>query len=62
MTFFPQLAELSQRPGKLRLLFDMIGFEGWDAGALWDEIKFDLKHAWLQRGCGVMRVWPLVRG
>jgi len=43
--FLPQFAELSQRPGKLRLLFDMIGFEGWDAGALYDELKFDLKHA-----------------
>ena len=43
--FLPQFAKLSQRPGKLRLLFDMIGFEGWDAGALYDELKFDLKHA-----------------
>jgi hypothetical protein len=43
--FLPQFAELSQRPGKLRVLFDMIGFEGWDAGALYDELKFDLKHA-----------------
>ena len=43
--FLPQFAELSQRRGKLRLLFDMIGFEGWDAGALYDELKFDLKHA-----------------
>jgi hypothetical protein len=43
--FLPQFAERSQRPGKVRLLFDMIGFEGWDAGALWDEIKFDLAHA-----------------
>jgi hypothetical protein len=43
--FLPQFAELSQHPGKLRLLFDMIGFEGWDAGALYDELTFDLKHA-----------------
>jgi hypothetical protein len=43
--FLPQFAERSQRPGKLRLLFDIIGFEGWDASALWDEIKFDLEHA-----------------
>jgi len=43
--FFLQFAELPQRPGKLRVLFDMIGFEGWDFGALSDEIKFDLKHA-----------------
>ena len=27
------------------MLFDMIGFEGWDAGALYDELKFDLEHA-----------------
>ena len=43
--FLPQFAKLSQRPGKLRLLFDMIGFQGWDPSALWDEIKFDLRHA-----------------
>ena len=43
--FLPQFAELAQGPGKLRVLFDMIGFQGWDAGALWDEIKFDVKHA-----------------
>jgi hypothetical protein len=23
----------------------MIGFQGWDPSALWDEIKFDLRHA-----------------
>jgi hypothetical protein len=43
--FSPQFVELSQRPGKLRLLFDMISFECWNAGALYDEVKFDLKHA-----------------
>ena len=42
---FHQFAELPQRPGKRRMLFDMIGFEGWNAGALWEEIKFDLQHA-----------------
>ena len=31
--------------GKLRVLFDVTEFEGWDsAGALWQEAKFDLKH------------------
>jgi hypothetical protein len=43
--FLPQFAQLAQRPGKLRLLFDMIGLQGWDAGALWEEVKFDVKHA-----------------
>jgi len=22
----------------------MTGFHGWDAGALWEDIKFDIKH------------------
>lgn len=30
--------------GKLRVLFDLTGFQGFDAGALWEEIKFDIKH------------------
>ena len=30
--------------GKLRVLFDMTGFRGWDAAVFWDDIKFDLKH------------------
>ena len=29
---------------KLRVLFDMTGFHGWEAGALWEDIKFDVKH------------------
>lgn len=30
--------------GKIRVLLDMSRFHGWDAGALWEEIKFDLQH------------------
>jgi hypothetical protein len=40
--FFVQFAELPKKP---RILFDMIGLEGWDAGALWDDLKFDIKHS-----------------
>jgi hypothetical protein len=40
----PELERLIQQHGKLRLLFELSGFQGWDAGALWDEIKFDMKH------------------
>ncbi len=29
---------------KIRVLLDMSRFQGWDAGALWEEIKFDLQH------------------
>jgi hypothetical protein len=30
--------------GKLRVLSDMTGFHGWDAGAAWEDLKFDIKH------------------
>jgi hypothetical protein len=30
--------------GKLRVLFIMKEFHGWTAGALWEDVKFDLKH------------------
>jgi hypothetical protein len=30
--------------GKLRILFEMHDFHGWTAGALWEDMKFDLKH------------------
>lgn len=30
--------------GKLNVLFEMVDFHGWDAAAMWDELKFDLKH------------------
>ncbi len=42
--FVPEFERLVQQHGKLRVLFDMTGFHGWEGGALWDEIKFDIKH------------------
>jgi hypothetical protein len=42
--FVPEFERLVRQHGKLRVLFDMIGFRGWDAGALWEDIKFDIKH------------------
>ncbi|HEY7153324.1 MAG TPA: STAS/SEC14 domain-containing protein [Gemmataceae bacterium] len=30
--------------GKVRVLCTMHDFHGWTAGALWEDIKFDLKH------------------
>ncbi len=40
----PKFERLLRQHGKLRVLFDLTGFHGWEAGALWDEIKFDIKH------------------
>jgi hypothetical protein len=42
--FVPEFERLVQQHGKLRVLFDMTGFHGWEAGALWEDIKFDVKH------------------
>jgi len=42
--FVPEIERLVRQHGKLRILFDMAGFHGWDAGALWEDIKFDIKH------------------
>lgn len=30
--------------GKIRVLFHMTDFHGWETAALWDDIKFDIKH------------------
>jgi hypothetical protein len=42
--FVPEFERLVQQHGKLRVLFDMTGFHGWEGGALWEDIKFDVKH------------------
>ncbi len=42
--FVPEVERLIKQEGKIRLLFHMRDFHGWDAGALWEDIKFDLKH------------------
>jgi hypothetical protein len=39
-----EFERLVAQHGQLRVLFDMSDFRGWDAGALWEEIKFDIKH------------------
>ena len=42
--FVPDVEQLIQEFGKIRVLFEMKDFHGWKAGALWQDIKFDLKH------------------
>ncbi|KLU05567.1 hypothetical protein RISK_002199 [Rhodopirellula islandica] len=40
----PGAEEQIEKYGKIRVLFAMHDFHGWDAGALWEDIKFDAKH------------------
>lgn len=42
--FEPEFDRLVQLNGKMRVYFDMTDFHGWEAGALWEDIKFDIKH------------------
>ena len=43
-TFWPATEAAIKTHGKVRILFIMHDFHGWDAGAMWEDIKFDLKH------------------
>lgn len=40
----PLVDQLIQEYGKLPILFEMRDFHNWTPGALWDDIKFDVKH------------------
>ena len=42
--FVPEVESRIKQHGKLRMLVQMHDFHGWKAGALWEDIKFDLKH------------------
>ena len=42
--FVPEFERLVGHHGKLRLLFDMTGFHGWEAAALWEDTKFAINH------------------
>jgi hypothetical protein len=42
--FGGELDRLIKQHGKIRVLCTMHDFHGWTAGALWEDIKFDLKH------------------
>jgi hypothetical protein len=42
--FVPEVERLIGQHGKLRMVVQMHDFHGWTMGALWEDIKFDLKH------------------
>jgi hypothetical protein len=42
--FVPEIERLVRRHGKLRLLFDMTDFRGWEASAAWEDFKFGVEH------------------
>jgi len=42
--FVPETERRIRQHGKIRILFEMHDFHGWETSALWQDIKFDMKH------------------
>jgi hypothetical protein len=42
--FVPAVERLIKQQGKIRVLVQMRDFHGWTLAALWEDIKFDVKH------------------
>jgi SpoIIAA-like len=40
----PEVERLIKQHKKIRILCELHDFHGWEAGALWEDLKFDLKH------------------
>jgi hypothetical protein len=42
--FMPELERLFQEKKKIRMLVELVDFDGWTAGALWEDTKFAFRH------------------
>ncbi len=42
--FVPEFERLVRQHGKLRVLFDMTDFHGWEVSADWEDFKFGIAH------------------
>ena len=42
--FVPQLEWLIEKKGAINLMVELVDFQGWTVGALWEDTKFALKH------------------
>ena len=42
--FVPETESMIREHGKIRVLVRMHDFQGWDAGALWEDIKWNARH------------------
>jgi hypothetical protein len=42
--FVPEVECIIAREGKIRVLVDLRDFHGWNAGALWEDMRFDFRH------------------
>lgn len=42
--FVPQIEGMMQNGSKIRLVVELLDFEGWTAAALWEDTKFAARH------------------
>ncbi len=42
--FLPVLEEMIRNNGRISLYIEMQAFEGWEAKAAWDDLRFGLQH------------------
>lgn len=42
--FLPELEKVIREEGSISLYIELEDFQGWDAKAAWDDLRFDLKH------------------
>jgi hypothetical protein len=42
--FVPEFERLGKEHGKIRVLFDIVDFHGWRAGALWPDLRFEFRR------------------
>lgn len=40
----PSIEKSIRQHGKIRILVTMRDFEGWDVGAMWEDLKWETKH------------------
>jgi SpoIIAA-like len=43
-SFIPETEQRIQQYGRICLLVELHDFHGWEADALWEDVKFDVKH------------------
>ena len=57
--FVPRLEKLIEQHGSIRCLVEMTDLHGIELRALWDEVKFDVRHARQIERCAVVgdRAW-----
>jgi SpoIIAA-like len=57
--FVPMLEKLIEEHGSIRCLIEMTDLHGIELRALWDEVKFDVRHARQIERCAVVgdRAW-----